>query len=110
MRLPRAKQIEIYRTQDGEQPFTEWLDSLKDNLGRYRIKERLDRVALGNLGDHKRISDGISELRLDFGPGYRIYFGEEDGKILLLLCGGDKSTQKKDIKKAISYWQDYLAR
>jgi putative addiction module killer protein len=105
-----ARQIEIYRTKDGVKPFQEWLESLRDNAGRYRIKERLDRVALGNLGDHKFIDGGVLELRLDFGPGYRIYFGEIGKKIILLLSGGDKSTQKKDIKKAIGYWHDYLAR
>jgi len=110
MKVTRIKQIELYTTEKGEQPFIQWLESLKDKAGRYRIKERLDRVALGNLGDHKYIRDGVSELRLDFGPGYRIYFGEERETIVLLLCGGDKSTQRKDIKKAITYWKDYLLR
>lgn len=105
-----ARQIEIYRTKNGVKPFQEWLESLRDSAGRYRIKERLDRVALGNLGDYKSIDSGILELRLDFGPGYRIYFGEVGKKIVLLLSGGDKSTQKKDIKKAIGYWNDYLSR
>lgn len=110
MKLVMARQIEIYRTKRGTQPFQEWLESLKDNAGRYRIKERLDRVALGNLGDCKPLGGGISEFRLDFGSGYRIYFGEIGKKIILLLSGGDKSTQKKDIKRAIDYWNDYLSR
>ncbi len=110
MRLTLIKEIELYTTKMGEQPFGVWLDALKDKMGRYRIKERLDRIALGNMGDCKYLSDGVSELRLDFGPGYRIYFGEEGTKILILLCGGNKSTQKKDIKKAITYWKDYLLR
>ena len=110
MKLTRVIQIELYTTSNEQQPFVEWLESLKDNSGRYRIKERLDRVTLGNFGDHKYIGDGISELRLDFGPGYRIYFGQKGKKIIILLCGGDKSTQKKDIKKAIAYWKDYLLR
>ena len=62
------------------------------------------------MGDCKPIDQGVFELRLDFGPGYRIYFGEENQKIVVLLCGGDKSTQEKDIKKAIKYWEDYLSR
>ena len=78
--------------------------------GRHRVQERLDRVALGNLGDHKVVGDGVSELRLQFGAGYRIYYGEDGDKVIFLLCGGDKSSQKKDIKQAIGYWQDYLAR
>lgn len=104
------KQIEIYCTNKGKTPFISWLESLKDSKFRYRIKERLDRVTLGNMGDYKSIKHGVLELRLDFGPGYRIYFGEENQKIVILLCGGNKSTQEKDIKNAIKYWEDYLSR
>jgi putative addiction module killer protein len=107
MKIVRKKQLEVYVTSDGKKPFVEWLESLKDGISRYRIKERLDRIALGNMGDFKSISGGIYELRLAFGSGYRIYYGQEGKKIILLLCGGDKSTQKEDIKKAIGYWQDY---
>jgi putative addiction module killer protein len=82
---------------------------LEDKILRYRIKERLDRVALGNLGDYKFISNGVYELRLAFGSGYRIYYGSEESTVILLLCGGDKSTQKKDIKKAITYLENYLS-
>jgi putative addiction module killer protein len=103
-------EIEIYTTETGELPFTEWLESLKDKTARYRIKVRLDRVSLGNLGDYKPVERGVSELRLKFGPGYRIYFGYADKTVVLLLCGGDKSSQEKDIKRAIYYWEDYLAR
>lgn len=103
------KQINIYVTRDGKKPFIKWLESL-DNTVRYRIKERLDRVALGNMGDHKSVGKEVFELRINFGAGYRIYYGTENDEIVLLLSGGDKSTQKKDIKKAISYWQDYLTR
>lgn len=103
------KQLNIYVTKNGKKPFVDWLELL-DKMIRYRIKERLDRVTLGNLGDHKFIEDGIFELRMDFGAGYRIYCGYEGNQIVLLLCGGDKTTQKKDIKKAITYWKDYLSR
>ena len=103
------KQLKIYVTEDGRKPFIEWLESLEDKTIRYRIKERLNRVALGNLGDHKFISDGVYELRLVFGSGYRIYYGNEGKEIILLLCGGDKSSQKKDIKKAITYLKNYLS-
>ena len=104
------KQIEIYCATNGKKPFISWLESLKDKKFRYRIKERLDRIALGNMGDCKPIAQGVSELRFDFGPGYRVYFGEKNQKMVILLCGGDKSTQDKDIKKAIKYWEDYLSR
>lgn len=110
MEVIQQKQLEIYETVDGKRPFVEWLESLKDKSVRYRIKERLDRVSLGNLGDHKSVKDGISELRFTFGAGCRVYYAEEGNKIILLLCGGDKSSQKKDIKKAAAYWKDYLSR
>ena len=103
------KQLKIYVTKDGKKPFLEWLESLKDKNTRYRTKERLDRVSLGNLGDHKFISNGVYELRLAFGSGYRIYYGSEDSAVILLLCGGDKSTQKKDVKNAIAYLKDYFS-
>ena len=107
MKITKTKQLEIYVTPEGDKPFIDWLELLKDKQGRYRIKERLDRVALGNLGDHKHIKDNLYELRLDFGPGYRVYFGCEGDRLILLLAGGDKSTQKKDIKKALVYWKTY---
>lgn len=110
MKATEQKQLEIYVAKDGKKPFIKWLESLKDRNIRYRIKERLDRVALGNLGDYKFIGDGVSELRFKFSSGYRVYYAEEGNKIILLLCGGDKSSQQKDIKNAIAYWQDYLAR
>ncbi len=104
------KHLEIYVTEDGKKPFVDWLESLKDKSIRYRIKERLDRITLGNLGDIKSVGDGVMEMRLAFGAGYRIYYAEEKGSIILLLCGGDKSSQAKDIKKAKSLWRDYLER
>ncbi len=110
MRPIQKIHIEIYTTQAGDAPFLKWLESFKDRTIRYRIKERLDRMTLGNFGDYKPISDGVSELRLAFGAGYRIYFSQLKEKVVLLLYGGDKSTQKKDIKKAIVYWNDYLMR
>lgn len=101
--------IKLYVTPEGKIPVIHWLESL-DKQVRYRIKERLDRVRLGNLGDHRFLVNGVSELRLSFGAGYRIYYATEDNNIILLLCGGDKSSQPKDITKAIFYWQDYLTR
>ncbi len=73
-----------------------------------RVFRRLQRVQLGNFGDHKGVGEGIQELRLHFGKGYRIYYAEDGEKIVVLLCGGDKSRQRKDIKQAKRYWSDYL--
>jgi len=69
---------------------------------------RLRRIEQGNYGDCKHIQNGLFELRFFFGPGYRIYFGEDGNTLVILLCGGDKSSQKKDILKAIKYWNEYL--
>ena len=102
-------QLEVYVTKNGKAPFLDWLESL-DNKIRYRVKERLYRIALGNLGDHKFISKGVSEIRLTFGSGYRIYYSNMENKTIMLLCGGDKSTQKRDVKKTNAYLQDYLLR
>ena len=99
--LSIQKELAIYVTPTGKQPFIDWLESLKDKTIRYRIKERLDRVSLGNLGDHKSVGIGVYELRLKFGSGYRIYYGEDGDSIILLLSGVDKAQQ---------YWQDYLRR
>jgi len=110
IKISRIKELKIYITSTGKQPFVEWLESLKDKTIRYRIKERLDKVALGNMGDSKSVGNGVMEFRFNFGSGYRIYYGEEDNQIVLLLCGGDKATQHRDIKKAHSFWKDYLAR
>lgn len=110
MQIIMMNQIRFYVARNGKKPFVHWIESIKDVKARYRIKERLDRLRLGNFGDHKFVSEGVYELRLDFGSGYRIYFGKEGNKIILLLCGGNKASQRKDIKKAIVYWKDYLSR
>jgi putative addiction module killer protein len=102
--------LRLYVTQKGGKPFIKWLESLKDKTVRYRIKERLDRLVLGNKGDYKAVGEGVAELRVNFGPGYRIYFGQVDERVILLLCGGNKSSQKRDIEKAINCWKDYLMR
>lgn len=88
--------IEVVQT--GE--FETWLKKLKDARGKARILRRLDRLAQGNPGDVRPIGKGLSELRLDVGPGYRVYYLQDGRRLILLLCGGDKSTQQKDIEKA----------
>lgn len=80
--------------------FTEWMKRLRDIRARQRIVSRIQRLAIGNLGDVKPVGEGISELRVDYGPGYRIYFVQQGNQLVILLCGGDKKTQDSDIKKA----------
>ncbi len=105
-----ARELELYVTEEGRAPFTEWLDSLRDIRGREKIRARLNRIRLGNFGDSSSVGEGVEELRIDFGPGYRVYFGQAGTKIVLLLCGGDKSTQTQDILQAKRYWKDYQKR
>ena len=107
MRNIQLREIETYRTQNGREPFTEWFTTIRDVRTQTRIRRRLDRLEKGNLGDCGSVGSGIFELRLHFGPGYRIYFGEVDRTIVLLLCGGDKSTQTRDIASAKTYWLEY---
>ena len=80
--------------------FSEWLGSLQDRRARARIVVRLERLADENFGDHKSVKDGVFELRIDYGPGYRVYFFQRGKELVLLLCGGDKRTQKADIASA----------
>lgn len=103
-------EIDYYVTEQGDKPFKNWLEGLRDVQGRARIRVRLDRVRLGNLGDYRSVGEGVQELRIDFGPGYRIYFGIEGKRVVLLLLGGDKSSQPRDIAKAREYWRDQQRR
>ncbi|MEA5496018.1 type II toxin-antitoxin system RelE/ParE family toxin [Limnoraphis robusta Tam1] len=106
----QPREIQRYIKVDGKIPFSEWIDSLQDRKARLKIKLRLDRVEEGNLGDYRSVGEGVFELRLNYGPGYRIYFGQVGLTIILLLCGGDKKTQVTDIQTAKKYWRDYNAR
>lgn len=103
----QPREIQNYLTREGRSPFQEWLNSLRDMKARVRIEKRLERVSLGNLGDYRSLGEGVYELKIDYGPGYRIYFGQRGSTIVLLLCGGDKSTQEQDILRAKEYWRDY---
>jgi putative addiction module killer protein len=88
----RVVQTEVYR---------DWINALKDRTGRARIQVRVDRLVHGNPGSHRNLTDGVSELKIDSGPGYRVYYTQRGDRLLLLLVGGDKSTQQKDIERAI---------
>ena len=103
----QPREIQRYTTPDGKVPFSEWLDSLRDLKAKFKIDGRLDRVGTGNLGDYRSVGEGVYELRINYGPGYRVYFGQVGTTIVLLLIGGDKSTQEQDINKAKEYWTDY---
>lgn len=102
------KHIVFYRNDKGSEPFIDWLDDLRDQDGRRRVLVRLRRLEQGNYGDCSPIGEGLSELRLFFGSGYRVYFGEDEGNIIIILCGGDKGSQSKDITYAKSCWKEYL--
>jgi putative addiction module killer protein len=105
----RPKQVIVYADKDGFEPFTAWLYALRDVVGRRRILARLSRLAQGNYGDCEPVGEGVTELRLFFGPGYRVYFGERENDIAVLLCGGSKDTQQQDIRTAKALWKDYLS-
>lgn len=101
--------LKLYRNEKGVEPFTKWLNALRDVAGRQRIYARVGRLEAGNFGDCKSVGGGVWELRLFFGPGYRVYFAKEGTEVILLLCGGDKKTQKHDIAEAKTYWKEYQA-
>ncbi len=103
-------EIRHYLTASGKDPYQQWLDRLKDLKGRVVIQRRIDRLIAGNFGDHKFCQEGVWELRIDFGPGYRVYYAQEGKTIVLLLCGGSKRTQVADVKEAVRYWRDYQRR
>jgi len=106
----RPRQVRNYVTPEGRDAFREWLTSVKDSTARAAIRARIDRLLLGNLGDHRRLNGDLYELRIHYGPGYRIYCGDLDGETVILLCGGTKRTQKKDIQRANKYWQELRSR
>lgn len=100
-------ELSIYKPHDSKAPFEKWFSSLKDKKTKQIIQARIDRAALGNLGNIKALGEDVFEFRIDFGPGFRIYFSIQGQKILLLLVGGDKRTQSKDIEKAKMYLKDW---
>jgi putative addiction module killer protein len=108
-KIVQPKRLIVYATGDAAEPFTEWIENLRDVIERKRIKARISRLAQGNFGDSEPVGEGVSELRFFFGPGYRVYFGEHESNLVVLLCGGDKISQVQDVKTAKAYWKDFLS-
>ena len=100
-----------YLDSSGRDLYQDWIDRLRDTTGRVAIQRRIDRIAdTGNLGSHDFCRDGVWELKIDVGPGYRVYYVEVKKTIVLLLCGGAKRTQDRDITEAVKHWKDYRER
>lgn len=105
--MKNKKTLIIYKEPSGKEPFSIWISKIRDTQNRRRILDRLFDLEHGHYGDVKSVGQGVHELRLCFGPGYRIYFGQENNDLVVLLCAGDKGTQKQDIAKAHKYWNLY---
>ncbi len=103
-------EVRRYRTAAGDEPVTEWLSALNDTQARARINARIARLAAGNFGDCKPLREGVWELRIDWGPGYRVYYTRIGRSVVLLLSGGDKRRQNPDIGRAIEYLDDFKRR
>jgi putative addiction module killer protein len=105
-----AQELQEYLTREGRNPFREWLQALRDVRARAKIRVRLNRIRLGSFRNTRSLGKGVFELRIPYGPGYRVYFGRAGRKVVLLLCGGDKRTQREDVVRAKKYWLDYRTR
>jgi putative addiction module killer protein len=106
----RSRILKNYVTPSGRAPFREWVEALRDKKGQAIIQAKLEQLVDGLFGDCRPIGSGLSELRIRFGPGYRVYFGQDGENIILLLCGGDKSSQVTDIRLAHRLWKEYQRR
>ncbi len=100
-------EILLYKNVKGFEPLVEWLDNLRDKRAQIRIRQRLKRLEFANFGDCEPVGGGVFELKFHFGPGYRVYFGRAGNSVVLLLCGGSKKNQSRDIKRAKNYWKEY---
>ncbi len=103
-------EVKAYQDTAGGKPYADWLNSLTDSKTKARIVARVNRVAAGMFGDCKPLREGVQELKIDFGPGYRVYLSKQGHVLVLLLCGGDKSDQNRDIERAIAYLKDWKQR
>ena len=105
-----TRDVRNYITPDGQNPFRQWLTQLPDKRAKANIQRRIARLEEGNFGDFKRLNRDIYELRINYGPGYRVYFGMFTSRIVILLCGGRKGTQRRDITRAQNYWNELRGR
>ncbi len=105
--MPQRRQLVEYLDERGRSPFGRWLRRLKDVQARAAIRKRLNRIRLGNLGDCKAVGEGVLEIRVHHGPGYRVYIAHDGPTIVVLLCAGDKRSQERDIHRAQAYWREY---
>ena len=103
-------EIVVYQTAEGVAPFEQWLGRLRDRQAKVHVMRRVQRVVFGNFGDHKGLGGGLAELRIDYGPGYRVYYCQDGSRIVVLLCAGDKRTQTADIERARECQDDYERR
>jgi putative addiction module killer protein len=111
MQLVKPREIIVFQDDSGKEPFTDWLGKLKDEKAKIRILDRLKRLKeFGAFGDSEPVGKNIFELRVFIGAGYRVYAGNDGDKLVIILCGGDKSTQREDIKQAKIYWRIYNER
>lgn len=102
-------ELVVYVTEERKAPFDKWFNKL-DTAAALKVRTALARIETGNLGDVKPIGQGVSERRIPFGPGYRVYFGQDGNKLVILLCGGTKKRQSQDIEQAKAFWDDYKSR
>ena len=100
-------QIRYYITDNGEKPVIQWLDGLRDRIARANIAQRIARIELNLFGTTRAVGDGVWELKIDVGPGYRLYYAQSGKNVVLLLCGGDKRNQTQDIRTAKQYWESW---
>ena len=103
----KPKRIKTYVRSNGKSPFEDWVSDLRDKSAKAKIFTRIDRIRFGNFGDCKSVGGGVFELRVHFGPGYRVYFGIFGAEVVLLLLGGDKSSQPRDVQTAQKYWKEF---
>jgi putative addiction module killer protein len=107
--IPTEIEVVQFQTEAGTCPFADWFDDL-DGRAAAKVRVALARMETGNLGDTKSVADGVFERRIDWGPGYRIYFGRDGVRLIVLLGGGTKRRQQRDIKQATAHWLDYRRR
>ncbi|KVH54476.1 addiction module killer protein [Burkholderia sp. MSMB1072] len=108
--MPSRFELLRYQRDDGREPFTEWLNAVRDKLAQARIRERLRRVQAGNFGGCEPVGEAVIELRVHVGAGYRVYFGRHGSALVLLLSGGDKASQSDDIRRAKEHWSNWKRR